>query len=178
MGLTSVIIAVTLLLTGRGEPGQMILGTETPYSETLLGGLSDEFYGLQMTARGDRLCHVKAFFRGAPPQVAHFCRGRVTGWHMRNSAVAATGLGERLSGLAVCFDRNDVIRGLRLDATSGESITTEFGRCTSEFQTVSCHDGWFVQGVQLFFDGRRFGRLHRRLIGVRPLCSVLSGVPA
>jgi hypothetical protein len=185
MSLTGLMIMLAVTFGGAGgsagaaagEPGAMVLGNETRFSDSLLGGLSDEFYGLQLTPRGDRICHVKAFFRGAPPQSAHFCRGRVTAWHMRNSTVAATGLGERLTGLGVCFDDREIVRGVRLHASSGDTLMADFGECTTAYESVHCRDGWFVQGVQLFFDGLDSGRFHRRLVGVRPLCSVLTGVP-
>ena len=49
----------------------MLLGLETRQSKTLLSEDAEGLYALQLTTRDNRLCQVRAFFRGAPPR----CKG-------------------------------------------------------------------------------------------------------
>lgn len=173
MSVSAILLAGLLSSGGVGIPTEMVLGEETGYSETLLGDMSDTLYGLQLTPRGGRVCHVRAFFRGAPPQTANFCSGRVTARHMRRASAAVLGVGERVQSIGACRDRNGMIAEIRLHTDTGDEVLAQVADCVGEYTQVSCMDQWSIQGVQLFFDGDENGRSHRRLRGVRALCSIM-----
>jgi len=155
-----------------GEGADMLLGMETNDSKVLLANVSDSFYGLQLTPRRGRTCHVRAFFRGTAPQTAHYCAGRVTASHLRHAGVAGLGVGQSLHGIGACLTRRGMVGAVSLHTTEGDEHIAQIFDCDTEFATVYCGDGWAIQGVQLFFDGEGTGRRHRRLMGLRPLCTL------
>ncbi|WP_417468364.1 hypothetical protein [Maricaulis sp.] len=152
------------------EPS-MLLGLETRESKTLLSENAEDFYGLQLTPRDNRVCQVRAFFRGAPPRTARYCAGRVTGRQVARSGVAVLGVGETVQGIGTCFGRNRRIVAVRFFTGAGETVTAQTAACTGSFQEVRCQEGWVVQGVQLYFGGASWLRPQPGLQGLRPLCT-------
>ncbi|WP_417481582.1 hypothetical protein [Maricaulis sp.] len=149
----------------------MLLGLETPESKTLLSENAEDLYGLQLTLRDNRLCQVRAFFRGAPPRAARYCAGRVTGRQVARSGVAVLGVGETLQGVGACFGRDRRIVAVRFLTAAGETATAQTAPCTGSFEQVRCQNDWVVQGVQLYFGGASWLRPQPNLQGLRPLCT-------
>ena len=149
----------------------MLPGLATRASQTLPRGASEGFYALQLTTRDNRLCQVRAFFRGAPPRTARYCSGRVTGRQVARSGVAVLGVGEAVQGIGVCISGDSRIVAVRFYTRAGEEVTAQTEACTSSFQQVQCHGDWVVQGVQLYFGGASWLRPQPSLQGLRPLCT-------
>jgi hypothetical protein len=172
LGVLTLVVSLAATMAGEGE--EMLLGEQTAFSKTLLGDVTDSFYGMQIVRRGSRACQVRGFFRGRSPQTAQYCSGRVRASHVRNAAVAVVGVGERVHGISACRNERGYIAVVRLHTESGDQVAAWMEDCASDFQEVHCGASWAVQGVQLYFDGDREGRAHRRLRGIRPLCSIMS----
>ena len=178
MSFSSILIAAAtgLLSAGLasgGENDAMMIGEKTGHSAALVGATTDSFYGLQITSRGRNACQVRAFFRGAVPQAAQFCRGRVRAGHVRDASVAVLGQGERLQGLSACLTRRGTVGSIRLHTQDDEIYAANMSDCNDGYTSVECQDGWAIQGLELYFDGPGDGRSHRRLRGLRPLCSAM-----
>jgi hypothetical protein len=171
LAIVTLLTALSVTVTGEGE--EMLLGERTAFSKTLLGDVTDSFYGVQVVRRGSRACQVRGFFRGRSPQTAQYCSGRVRASHVRNASVAVVGVGERVNGISACTNSRGYIAVIRLHTESGDQVAARMEECASDFREVHCGASWAVQGVQLYFDGDREGRAHRRLRGIRPLCSIM-----
>ena len=154
----------------------MLLGLETRQSKTLLSEDAEGLYALQLTTRDNRLCQVRAFFRGTPPRTARFCSGRVTGRQVARSGVAVLGVGEAVQGVGACVSGDRRIMAVRFYTRAGEEVTAQAGRCTGRFQQVWCQGDWVVQGVQLYFGGASWLRPQPSLQGLRPLCTARAAL--
>lgn len=173
MSFASVLIAAAASLLASGENDAMMIGEKTQYSAALVGEMTDSFYGLQFTSRGRNACQVRAFFRGGVPQAAQFCRGRVRAGHVRGASMAVLGQGERLQGISGCLTARGTVGAIRMHTQADRFYTANLDRCESDFADIQCDDGWAIQGLELYFDGPGDGRAHRRLRGLRPLCSAM-----
>ena len=166
-------LVVSLLLgLGHGPDGaEMVLGQSTPFYASLLAQPGQDLYGVQIAARWERPCQVRAFFHGGPPQAVQFCSGRVTRRHIGEGGTGILDDGARANGISACFTSQNRVGAVRLYAFSGEAVTARTGACVTEFRTVWCQRGWTVQGLQLYFDRPAGGLRHASLVGLRPLCA-------
>lgn len=152
------------------EPS-MLLGQATRESKTLLSEDAEGFYALQLTTRDNRLCQVRAFFRGSSPRTARYCSGRVTGRQVARSGVAVLGVGEVVQGIGACLSSDRRIIAVRFYTRAGAEVTAQTETCTGGYQQVRCRGDWVVQGVQLYFGGASWMRPQPSLQGLRPLCT-------
>jgi len=129
------------------EPS-MLLGQATRESKSLLSEDAEGFYALQLTTRDNRLCQVRAFFRGSSPRTARYCSGRVTGRQVARSGVAVLGVGEVVQGIGACLSSDRRIIAVRFYTRAGAEVTAQTETCTGSYQQVRCRGDWVVQGVQ------------------------------
>lgn len=167
----SFLMAASLASTDLDADYSMVVGVETRNSKVLLGEGPNALYGLQLTPRDNRICQVRAFFRGAPPRTARYCHGRVTGRVVARSGVAVLGLGEQVHGIGVCMTSDDRVAAVRFYTDGGAFVTAQQGSCAGEFRQLMCQSAWGVQGLQLYFGRSSWLRPQPALVGVRALCA-------
>ena len=166
------VIAWMMIAPSHAVPDR-VLGQTSRHSETLVAQMGYGLYALQLTDRHGRLCQARGFFRGAPPQAAQFCTGRVTEHYLRRASRLSVLLeGDVADRLGACVDADGRVIMLYVSAGEDRGHLSNDVTCPVDLEWGICPSGWEVQGVQLYFNHHRTWWRHARLIGARPLCAI------